>query len=164
MGKVCYKLPKIYKLDNIESYFNAIFIENSVFTVYSGIIQNPVVSLWYYHMPFFRNFEIQVRLQVLKSVECRMFYVVCRQGPFSILENVRGSGLIVKLKPSKSFFFSLYFSSSLLQYVKKFPTQFLNYDLTLMFLLLKCKWLDRKRVGFIFSNNFYLKINLAFTC
>ena len=46
------KLPKFYKQDNIESDVHAIFIENTVFTVLSGRIPNPVVSVWYYHMPF----------------------------------------------------------------------------------------------------------------
>ena len=61
-GQVYYKLPKLYKLDNIESDFHAIFIEekNPFLTVFSGIIQNTVVSVRYYHMPFFSYVETQV--------------------------------------------------------------------------------------------------------
>ena len=33
------------QLDNIESDFHAIFIEKNSFTVFSGIIQNPIVSV-----------------------------------------------------------------------------------------------------------------------
>ena len=33
-------------------------LKNTVFTVFSGINQNPVVSVWYYHMPYV---ETQVR-------------------------------------------------------------------------------------------------------
>ena len=47
------------QLDNIESDFHAIFIENTVLTVFSGRIQNPM-SVWYYYMPFFSNVETQV--------------------------------------------------------------------------------------------------------
>ena len=40
-------------LDNIQSNLQAIFIFFlNVLTVFSGIIQNLVVSVWYYHMPF----------------------------------------------------------------------------------------------------------------
>ena len=35
-------------------------LENTVFTVFSGIIHNPIISVWYYHMPFFSNVETQV--------------------------------------------------------------------------------------------------------
>ena len=35
-------------------------LKNTVFTVFSCIIQNPIVSVWYYHMPFFSNVETQV--------------------------------------------------------------------------------------------------------
>ena len=60
-GQVYYKLPKIYKLDNFETDFHAIFIENTVLTVFSGIIKNSVVSVWYYHMPFFSDVETHVK-------------------------------------------------------------------------------------------------------
>ena len=36
-------------------------LENLVFTVCFGITLNPVVSVWYYQMPFFSNGETQVR-------------------------------------------------------------------------------------------------------
>ena len=35
-------------------------LKNTVVTVFSCIIQNPIVSVWYYHMPFFSNVETQV--------------------------------------------------------------------------------------------------------
>ena len=35
-------------------------LKNTVFTVFTGIIQNPIVLVWYYHMPFFSNVETQV--------------------------------------------------------------------------------------------------------
>ena len=61
MGQVCYKVPKFYKIDNIESDVHDIFIEkNTVFTVFSGIIQNLVVSVCYYHTAFFSNVETQL--------------------------------------------------------------------------------------------------------
>ena len=50
---------------NSSTILNKIFIlfslENRAFTVFSGIIQNPAVSVWYYHLPFLSNVEIQVR-------------------------------------------------------------------------------------------------------
>ena len=52
MGQVCYKFPKFYKLDNVELNFHAIFIKGPSFYSFSGVIQNPFVSVWYYHMPF----------------------------------------------------------------------------------------------------------------
>ena len=54
MGQVCYKLPKIYN----QTILNQ--MQFSLKNTVSCIIQNPVVSVWYYHLPFFSNIEIQV--------------------------------------------------------------------------------------------------------
>ena len=35
-------------------------MKNTVFTLFSGIIQNLIVSVWYHHIPFFSNVETQV--------------------------------------------------------------------------------------------------------
>ena len=35
-------------------------LKNTVFTVISCIIQNSVVTVWYYHMPFFSDVEKKV--------------------------------------------------------------------------------------------------------
>ena len=43
-------------------------LKNTVFTVFSGIIQNPIVSVWYYHMPFFSNVETQVPGLINKKI------------------------------------------------------------------------------------------------
>ena len=40
-------------------------LKNTVFTVFSGIKQIPVVAGWYYQMPFFSNGETQVDRQKL---------------------------------------------------------------------------------------------------
>ena len=48
------------ELDNIESHFHAFFIEKHCFTVFSCIMQNHIVSVWEYHIPFFSNVEKQV--------------------------------------------------------------------------------------------------------
>ena len=47
-------------------YWNQMFMlfllrenKNTVSQFFSGIIQNPFVSVWYYHMPYFRNVETQ---------------------------------------------------------------------------------------------------------
>ena len=47
------------QLDNIESDIHTIFIgkHSFFFTVFFGIISNPVVSVCYYHLPFFSNVE-----------------------------------------------------------------------------------------------------------
>ena len=47
------------KSQRVKSSFHAIFIEKHCFTVFSGIIQNPIVSVCYYCMPFFINVETQ---------------------------------------------------------------------------------------------------------
>ena len=60
MGQVCFKLPKIYNYTILNQIFILFSLKNTVFTVFSCIIQNPVVSVWYYHMPFFSNVEAQV--------------------------------------------------------------------------------------------------------
>ena len=35
-------------------------LENIVFKVYTSTIQNPVVSVWYNHLPFFSNVQTPV--------------------------------------------------------------------------------------------------------
>ena len=37
-----------------------ISMENIVFSIFSCIFQNHVVSVWYYHLPFLSNIETQV--------------------------------------------------------------------------------------------------------
>ena len=52
---------KIPQLDNIESDFHANLLENIVLTLFSSIIKNPVLSVWFYYLPFLSNIETQVR-------------------------------------------------------------------------------------------------------
>ena len=43
-------------------------LKNTFFTVFSCIIQNPIVSVWYYRLPFFSNVETQVNYYVLMDI------------------------------------------------------------------------------------------------
>ena len=71
-------------LDNIESDVHVIFIENYVFTVFSGIIQNPVVPVRYYHMPFSvmmkhkwrQQYTVKASSEILKLLQLSMFLSV----------------------------------------------------------------------------------------
>ena len=40
--------------------FSCNFLEDMVLKVFFGIFQNPVVSVWYYYLPFLSNIETQV--------------------------------------------------------------------------------------------------------
>ena len=60
MGQVCYKVPTIHNQTILNQIFMLFSLNNTVLTVFSGIIQNPVISVWQYHMPFFSNVETQV--------------------------------------------------------------------------------------------------------
>ena len=51
-GTSLLKITKNPPLDNIESDFHVIFVEKQCFYSISGLIQSPVVSVLYYHMPF----------------------------------------------------------------------------------------------------------------
>ena len=57
--------------DNIESDLYAIFIGKRCFTVFFGISLNPVVSVWYYHLPFFNNVETQVPQEFPRTLPLR---------------------------------------------------------------------------------------------
>ena len=37
-------------------------LKNTVLTVFSGVIQNPIVAVCHYHMPFFSHVETQVTI------------------------------------------------------------------------------------------------------
>ena len=54
-------------------------LKNTVFTGFSGIVQNPVVSVWYYHMPFFSNVETQA---VTKCVKAKIYSMEVRISDF----------------------------------------------------------------------------------
>ena len=44
-------------------------LKNTVITVFSGIIQNHIISVRYYHMPFFSNVETQVTLYYVNKLQ-----------------------------------------------------------------------------------------------
>ena len=46
----------------------------TVFTVFSGRIQNPMVSVWYYQMHFFSNVETQVGIKFKNSNHKKMHH------------------------------------------------------------------------------------------
>ena len=61
MSQICFKVPKIYNQTTLNLSFMHFSFENFIFTIFSGIIKNPVVSVWYYHLPFLSNIETQVK-------------------------------------------------------------------------------------------------------
>ena len=56
------------QLDNIESDFHGIFIGKLFFTIFSGIILNPILSVWYYHLPFLSKIKTQVASNIISSL------------------------------------------------------------------------------------------------
>ena len=60
MGQVRYKVPKLHNYTILNKIVMLFLLKHTVFTVFSGTIKNPIVSVWYYHMPFFSNVETQV--------------------------------------------------------------------------------------------------------
>ena len=83
-------------------WFSCNFYWKSLFfTVFSGIIHDPFVSVWYYHMPFFSNVETQVwqykgyqqqgRAQLM---ECCWFSLMWSEEAQSVLAILRGVHLL----------------------------------------------------------------------
>ena len=58
--QVRFKVPKIYNSRILNQSFIKFSLDNIVLTICSGIFQNPVVLVWYYHLPFYSNIETQV--------------------------------------------------------------------------------------------------------
>ena len=60
-------------------------LKNTVFTVLSGKIQNPVVLVLYYHMPFFSNVDTQVTTNGAQMTST--------QSPTGLIQNYTGFAL-----------------------------------------------------------------------
>ena len=76
-GPVCYKLPNIYNKTILNQIFMLFSLKNtSFFTVFSCIIQNTVVSVWCYHLPFFSNVETQMGNNTFRKYIFHLFYSV----------------------------------------------------------------------------------------
>ena len=63
--QVCYKFATPDLQSTTRQYLkknHAIFIEKYCFTVFSSRFENPVLSLWKYHLPFLSNIETQVTI------------------------------------------------------------------------------------------------------
>ena len=65
-GQFATKKPKLYNWAILNQIFKLFSFKNTVILVSSWIIQNLVVSLWYNHLPFFRNVETQVKILLWK--------------------------------------------------------------------------------------------------
>ena len=66
MGHVRYNVPKIQNLTILNQIYCYFHLKKIVFTVFSSIVESPVVTVWYYHLPFLSNIEKTSILQASK--------------------------------------------------------------------------------------------------
>ena len=74
MSQTRYILPKIHNWTILNLNFILFSLENIVFNIFSSILYIPIVSVWYYRLPFYSSIETQV---VSKDRQLHFFLLGC---------------------------------------------------------------------------------------